>query len=119
MRRDDGILLDILIAARRARQYLAGMTREEFEQSPLHQDAAEGRLIAIPSLTRRLSPFFRESHPEIPWRELAAIGNNRLVAEYFRLDVGAVWQTVLEELPPVISLLEELLPAEDKQPSHV
>lgn len=116
MRRDDGILLDILIAARRARQYLAGMTREEFEQSPLHQDAAEGRLIAISSLTRRLSPFFRESHPEIPWRELAAIGNNRLVAEYFRLDVVAVWHTILEELPPVIPLIEALLPPDEKSP---
>ena len=116
MRRDDGILLDILIAARRARRYLAGMTREEFEGSPLHQDAVEGRLIAIASLTRRLSPFLRESHPEIPWDELMAMGNNRLVAEYFRLDVGAIWQTVLEELPPVISLIEALLPPDEKSP---
>ena len=112
MKRDNGILLDILIAARRARQYLSGMTREEFEKSPLHQDAVEGRLIAIGSLTRRLSPFLRESHPEIPWRELEAIGNNRMVAEYFRLDVGAVWNTVLTELPPVVARIEALLPPE-------
>lgn len=110
MKRDEGILLDILIAARRARQYVSGMTREEFEQSPLHQDAVEGRLIAIGSLTRRLSPFLRENHLEIPWRELATMGNNRIVAEYFRLDNEAVWNTVLTELPPVISLIEALLP---------
>lgn len=116
MRRDDGILLDILIAARRARHYISGMTREEFEQSPLHQDAVEGRLIAIGSLTRRLSPFLRESHPQIPWRELTAMGNNRIVAEYFRLDVGAIWQTVVTELPPVIALIEALLPPEDELP---
>jgi uncharacterized protein with HEPN domain len=112
MRRDDGVLLDIVIAARRARQYLKGMTREEFEQSPLHQDAVEGRLIAIGSLTRGISPFLRESHPEIPWQALAAMGNNRIVAEYFRLDIDALWQTVQEELPPVIALIEALLPAE-------
>jgi uncharacterized protein with HEPN domain len=117
MRRDDGILLDILIAARRARQYVSGMTREEFDQSPLHQDAVEGRLIAIGSLTRRLSPFLRESHPEIPWRELTAIGNNRLVTEYFRLDVGAVWNTVLTELPPVVALIEALIPPEKESPT--
>jgi uncharacterized protein with HEPN domain len=116
MRRDDGILLDIVIAARRARQYVSGMTREEFEQSPLHQDAVEGRLIAIGSLVRRLSPFLRESYPEIPWQELAAMGNNRIVAEYFRLDTGAVWHTVLTELPPVIALIEALLPPEDESP---
>lgn len=114
MGRDDGILLDIVIAAQRARQYLSGMTQEEFEQSPLHQDAVEGRLIAIGSLTGRLSPFLRESHPEIPWQELAAMGNNRIVAEYFRLDTAAVWQTVQEELPPVIALIEALLPPEEE-----
>lgn len=117
MRRNDGILLDILIAMRRAWHYVAGMTREEFDQSPLHQDAVEGRLIAIASLTRRLSPFLRESHPEIPWGELTAMGNNRLVAEYFRLDVGAIWHTVLEELPPVIPLIEALLPPENESPA--
>jgi uncharacterized protein with HEPN domain len=117
MQRDDGILLDILIAMRRARQYVAGMTREEFEGSPLHQDAVEGRLIAIASLTRRISPFLREIHPEIPWGELTAMGNNRLVAEYFRLDIGSVWHTVLEELPPVIPLLEALLPPEEESPT--
>ena len=71
----------------------------------------EGRLIAIGSLTRSISPFLRESHPEIPWQALSAMGNNRIVAEYFRLDTDALWHTVREELPPVMALIEALLPA--------
>jgi uncharacterized protein with HEPN domain len=93
------------------------MTREEFDESPLRQDAVEERLIAIGSLTHRLSPFLRESHPEIPWREMMAMGNNRLVAESFRLDVGTVWHTVLEDLHPVIVLIEALLPPEKESPT--
>ena len=39
MRRDEAYLLDILIAARKALQFLEGITWEEFKRSELHQNA--------------------------------------------------------------------------------
>ncbi len=39
MQHDEAYLLDILIAARKALQFLEGITWQEFTQSELHQNA--------------------------------------------------------------------------------
>lgn len=39
MWRDDAYLLDILIAARRAREFTSDLTWEDFQKSSLHQNA--------------------------------------------------------------------------------
>ena len=36
-----------------------------------------------------------------------------LVHAYFKLDLEILWKTVEEDLPPLISQLEEILPAQD------
>ena len=40
MRRDEAYLLDILIAAQKALEFVEGMSREEFADSEFHQTAA-------------------------------------------------------------------------------
>jgi uncharacterized protein with HEPN domain len=39
MRRDEALLLDILIVARRALKYMQGVSREDFEKNEMLQDA--------------------------------------------------------------------------------
>ena len=67
MRRDDAYLLDILIAARKALAFVQGMTREEFERSDLHQNAAIRPLEIIGEAARLVSQQTRDAHPDIPW----------------------------------------------------
>ena len=38
---------------------------------------------------------------------------NRLVHEYFRIDLGKVWEVVEKDLPALIPLLEALVPSEE------
>jgi uncharacterized protein with HEPN domain len=38
---------------------------------------------------------------------------HRLIHEYFRVDVVTVWDTVQNDLPPLIALIEPLVPPED------
>ena len=35
---------------------------------------------------------------------------NRLVHAYFDVDIGLVWRTVQEDLPPLIAQLERIVP---------
>ena len=44
---------------------------------------------------------------------------NRLVHAYFSVDSRIVWDTIQEELPPLIPLLEGLLPGEDEEEEQV
>ena len=109
MWRDNAYLLDILIAARRAIEFLQGMTREAFEQSELHQNAVVRHLEIIGRAARGLSQETRDAHPDIPWDHLLGM-RNRLVYAYFRVNVGAVWKTVQNDLPPLIAQIEPLVP---------
>lgn len=46
--------------------------------------------------------------PNIPWSDLIGL-RNRLIHVYFEVDLGRVWGTVPNDLPPLISGLEKVL----------
>ena len=113
MRRDDAYLLDILIAARKALKFLEGMTWEEFEQSELHQNAVVHLLEITGEAARLISQETRDAHPDIPWEQMIGM-RNRLIHEYFRVDLVTVWDTVRNDLPRLIVLIDPLVPPEDE-----
>jgi uncharacterized protein with HEPN domain len=113
MRRDDAYLLDILIAARKALKFLEGMTWEEFEQSELHQNAVVHLLEITGEAARLVSQETRDAHPDIPWEQMIGM-RNRLIHEYFRVDLATVWDTVRNDLPRLIALIDPLVPPEDE-----
>jgi uncharacterized protein with HEPN domain len=113
MQRDEAYLLDILLAARRASEFVAGLTWEGFVASDLHQHAVARTLEIIGEAAGRVSQDTRDAHPEIPWPQMIGM-RHRLIHEYFRVDVSTVWDTVQNDLPPLIALLESLVPPEDE-----
>ena len=59
----------------------------------------------------RISEETKAGHPDIPWAEIIGL-RNRLVHAYFAIQIDIVWQTVQEDLPPLIAQLEALVPPE-------
>jgi uncharacterized protein with HEPN domain len=112
MRRDDAYLLDILLAARRARSFVEGFTWDEFAQSDLVQSAVLVPLEIIGEAARRVSAETQRAHSEIPWAEMIGM-RNRLIHEYFQVDLARVWETVQDDLPGLIALIEPLVPREE------
>ena len=112
MRRDQSYLLDTLIAARNAMQFLEGISRDEFAESALHQNAVIRPLEIIGEAARLVSEETRQSHTEIPWGKMIGM-RNRLVHEYFRVDLEAVWDTVHNDLPDLVRVVLPLIPPED------
>jgi uncharacterized protein with HEPN domain len=112
MQRDDtAYLLDILIAANKAIGYLDELSWNEFETSELHQDAAMRALEIIGEAANRVSDSTKAAHPEIPWNQVIGM-RNRLVHEYFRINLAAVWDTVSRDLPEPVQKIEPLVPRE-------
>ena len=111
MRRDEALLLDILIAARRALKYMQGVSRADFEKNEMLQDAVTRPLEIIGEAAGQVSENYREAHADIPWHKMIGM-RNRLIHEYFRVNYGAVWDTVKEDLPELIQLLDKLVPPE-------
>jgi len=55
-----------------------------------------------------VSPEGRAELTGVPWREIVA-RRNRLIHAYFDVNLDVVWETVQNDLPPLISTLEKAL----------
>lgn len=109
MSRDDAVVLDLLIAARRAVEFASGVTREQLESDLKTQSAILHQLLVLGEAVKRLSDSFRDSHSETPWKAVAGM-RDRIIHGYDDIDLGEVWRTVEHDLPLLISLLEPLVP---------
>ncbi len=69
-------------------------------------------LETIGEAASRISDTFRSAHPEIPWREIIGM-RNRLIHAYFEVDIDKVWETIQDDLPPLIDHLQLLMPPEE------
>ena len=111
MWRDEAYLLDIVIAARKVLDFTNGVDGAEFEGDEVLQNAVLHLLGIVGEAARHVSDEFRGAHPEVPWRAMAGL-RNRVVHEYFRVDLPMVWEVVQRDIPELIKLIEPLLPSE-------
>jgi len=108
--RDKAFLYDVVHGVRLAVGYVEGVTREQFDQDPMAQDAVIRRLTVVGEATKRLSPDFRERHPGIPWKQMAGM-RDVIVHEYDRVDLDTVWNVLQNEFPGLLSQLERIVEA--------
>ncbi|MDE0335875.1 MAG: DUF86 domain-containing protein [Defluviicoccus sp.] len=114
MRRDDAsFLLDMLVAARDAVAFAAGLSFSEFARDQRTQLAILKSVEIVGEAASRVSADTVQGNPSIPWREIVGM-RNRLVHAYFEIDLRLVWDTVVDDLPALISQLEPLVPPDDR-----
>ena len=109
MWRDDAYLLDMLLAARKVREFTKGVTRDQFLSDQVLQHAVMRLVQIIGEAARKISPEFKRAHGEIPWREIVAM-RHRLVHDYVAIIPEKVWDVVEIDIPALIPLLEPLVP---------
>lgn len=107
MQRDDAVRLrHILDAAKEACEAIQGRNRSVLDDRIL--SLALVRLIEIiGEAAANVSKDCRNSHPEIPWSSIVGM-RNRLIHAYFDIDLDRVWDTLTDDLPPLISMLEKI-----------
>lgn len=111
MQRDQAYLVDIREAALLAMQYVSGKTYDDFLADIQCQDAVIRRIALIGEAARRVSEETRAAHPQFPWREMVSM-RNLVIHEYDDIDLAVVWDTVSKNLPDLMTLLDDLLPAD-------
>jgi uncharacterized protein with HEPN domain len=50
----------------------------------------------------------RQQYKQIPWNKIQGM-RNKIIHEYYRIDEEIVWQTITNDLPPFISMLEKII----------
>ena len=56
----------------------------------------------------KLTKEFRENHPELPWKVMISM-RHIMVHGYYTIKHEKVWQTIIEDIPPMIPILEKYL----------
>ena len=102
MWRDQAYLLDMLTAARDARDFAAGLTRDGYEASRLAQYAAAHALQIIGEAAAHVSDETQSSVGDVPWTQLIGL-RNRLVHDYGRIDRDILWDTLQGDIPSLIA----------------
>ena len=113
MSRDAAYLLDILLAAKDARDFTAGLDSTAFLDDRKCQYAVIRCLELIGEAVKRLSDECQRMYPDIPWSAMARM-RDLLIHAYGRANLNEVWDTVQHDIPGLISRLERIVPPEDE-----
>lgn len=82
--------------------------RESFFSSLMVQDAVVRNLEIIGEAAKNLPREVRTLQSEIPWKQMAGM-RDKLIHEYFGVDLYMVWSVVEDELPELREQIDELL----------
>lgn len=99
---------DILEAISRINRYTAGLSMAQFVADDRTVDAVVRNLEIVGEAARRLPPHVVERHRDVPWSRMAEM-RNILVHEYHSVDAGIIWNSVRNDLPPLIAPLKDML----------
>lgn len=107
VKEDTPYLLHMREAIGRIVEYVAG-GEDQFRRDPKTQDAVIRNLEIIGEAAKRLSAATRDRAPSVPWKDVAGM-RDKLIHDYFGVNLDLVWATVVEELPKFRTTLDELL----------
>lgn len=106
-------LLHVRDAVRQIRQYTVGGKRW-FMSDRKTQDAVVRNIEIIGEASKNLSDGVKSKHREIPWKQVAGM-RDKLIHEYFGVDLRLVWDTVKQDLPKLDRAIKAML----REPSMV
>ncbi|MCK6576849.1 MAG: DUF86 domain-containing protein [Anaerolineae bacterium] len=114
MRNDEVLLLDVLIAARRILEFVGKLDFAAFEHDEKTKSAVIREIQVIGEASRLLSSQAKENHSAVDWAAMAGM-RNRVIHEYFNIDVDIVWDVIQNDIPALAAHLSTLLPASDEE----
>ncbi len=109
MQSPDAIRLrHMLEAANEAIEYARPLAREDLAKDRKTARAIVGSLLVVGEAASRVSDSFRAAHPAIAWTDIVGM-RNRLIHAYHDINLDIVWQTIHDDLPPLVAALQRAL----------
>ncbi len=103
MDKDDNVYLKhILGSIASIEEYSGSLTKQQFLQKSIVQDAVIRQIEIIGEAAKLLSQKTKNTNPSIPWKDIAGM-RDKLIHGYFGVDLEAVWKTVKKDIQILIS----------------
>lgn len=117
MRKDDLVRLKHMAdAAREAISFAKGRSRADLDTDRMLVLSLVKEIEIIGEAASKVSQETRNALPDIPWVDLTGM-RHRLIHAYFDINVEIVWQTIVQDLPPLLSALERVLQEDSSNPA--
>ena len=101
-------LRHIFDAISQVEEYLTKIGYEEFTKNRMIQDAVIREIEIMGEATKRLTEEIKEIYSDIPWKKIAGT-RDKLIHDYFGVDIDAVWDTASKDLPDLKKQIKEII----------
>ncbi len=105
---DRTYLVHILQSSQAILGYVSGLSKKEFLADLEKQDAVLRRFEVIGEATKHLTNMSRQKGRAVPWKQIAGM-RDKLIHEYFAVDLVVVWGAIKHDLPMLVKTVEKML----------
>ena len=104
-------LKDIQDALEKIENFTAGQDFESFVKDDKTTFAVIPALEIIGEAAMKVPKSVRRRYSNLPWQDMAGM-RDKLIHDYFGVDLQVVWKTLQIDLPPLKRVIEEIIQAE-------
>ena len=101
-------LLDIFNSIDDITKFTKNLTFSSFREDKKTTYAVIKCIEIIGEATKKIPKSIRDKYPFIPWKKMAGM-RNKLIHEYFGIDIKILWKTAEEDIPPLKHLIKKVL----------
>lgn len=88
----------ILDSIKAIEEFSKNISKDELKKNRLKQSAIFREFEIIGEAVKNLPSSFKEKHKNIEWKKIAGM-RDKLIHDYFGVDVDLVWDTIVYDLP--------------------
>lgn len=101
-------LRHMLDHAMEAMSIIEGKNRSDLNSNRMMELSLVRLVEIIGEAAARVGPESREKYASIPWLQIVGM-RNRLIHGYDAVDLDVLWDTITDDLPPLIDELKKIL----------
>lgn len=102
----------MLDAAKEALSHAKGRTRKDLDTDRQLTHSLIRPIEVIGEAAANITKEFRQRNAQIPWSNIISM-RNRLIHVYFDINLDRVWDTVTDDLPPLIVEPERIVASDE------
>ena len=98
---------DLIEACEDILSFTKGMSYSDFVADKKTVNAVIRSLEVIGEATKKLPVSLRDNYADVPWKQMAGM-RDKLIHEYFGIDIQMVWQVIEKHIPDVLASIKEI-----------